>query len=251
MDDTPLPLTEHLAELRKRIFRLLLAWGTASAAAWSFKEQIFGFVLEPATRALGGGQLQAIAPTEIFFTYLKSALLAGFVLSLPVVFWQLWSFIAPGLYHSEKRVALPFVVVSTVLFVVGCGFGHQVVFPLMFQFFQGFESEFVVAAWTMSEVFGLTTRLFLAFGFAFELPVLVVFLAMAGIVDARTLLRWSPYSVLFAFVAGAILTPADVVSQIFLAIPLVGLYFLGVGAAFLVQPRKKAAEDDPRNLQAQ
>ena len=121
----------------------------------------------------------------------------------------------------------------------------------MFKFFQGFESEFVVAAWTMREVFGLTTRLFLAFGFAFELPVLVVFLALAGIVDARTLLRWSPYSVLFAFVAGAILTPADVVSQIFLAIPLVGLYFLGVGAAFLVQPRKKAAEDDPRNLQAQ
>ena len=249
--DEPQPLTEHLAELRRRLARALLAWVVGSALAWNFKEAIFGFILQPAVRALGSGQLQAIAPTEIFFTYLKSALLAGFVLVLPVIFWQLWAFIAPGLYDKEKRVALPFVLASTLLFLVGCGFGHQVVFPLMFQFFQGFESEFVVAAWTMREVFGLTTRLFLAFGFAFELPVLVVFLALAGIVEARQLLTWSPYAVLLAFVVGAILTPADVVSQVFLAVPLVGLYFLGVGAAFLFAPKRRSEEERAGSLQAQ
>jgi sec-independent protein translocase protein TatC len=248
--DEAAPLTEHLAELRRRLARALLAWVVGAAIAWNAKEQIFGFILEPAVEALGSGTLQAIAPTEIFFTYLKSALLAGFVLVLPIIFWQLWAFIAPGLYDREKRVALPFVLVSTLLFLTGCGFGHQIVFPLMFQFFQGFESEFVVAAWTMREVFGLTTRLFLAFGFAFQLPVIVVFLALAGIVDTRQLLAWSPYSVLLAFVAGAILTPADVVSQVFLAIPLVALYFLGVGAAFIFAPRRRA-EEDASSLQAQ
>jgi len=248
--DEAAPLTEHLAELRRRLVRALLAWAVGVAIAWNAKEAIFGFILQPAVSALGSGQLQAIAPTEIFFTYLKSAMLAGFVLVLPVIFWQLWAFIAPGLYDREKRVALPFVLVSTLLFLVGCAFGHQIVFPLMFQFFQSYESEFVVAAWTMREVFGLTTRLFLAFGFAFELPVLVVFLAMAGIVQARQLLAWSPYALLFSFVAAAILTPADVVSQVLLAIPLIGLYFLGVGAAFMFAPRKRS-EDATSSLQAQ
>jgi sec-independent protein translocase protein TatC len=251
VDESAAPLTEHLGELRKRLFRVLIALALGTAAAWSFKEQIFGVVLQPATRALGGGQLQAIAPTEIFFTYLKSAVLAGLVLALPVIFWQIWAFIAPGLYDKEKRVAVPFVLTSTLLFIGGCAFGHQIVFPLMFSFFQGYESEFVVAAWTMREVFGLTARLFLAFGVAFQLPVLVVFLALAGIVNARQLISWSPYAVLFSFVAAALLTPADVVSQVFLAVPLIVLYFLGVGAAFIVAPRKKPGEDDADSLEPQ
>jgi sec-independent protein translocase protein TatC len=251
MDDGAQPLTEHLAELRTRLFRLLIAWGIGVAAAWNFKEEIFAVLLQPALGALapGGGQLQAIAPTEIFFTYLKSALLGGFVLALPVIFWQLWAFVSPGLYDREKRVALPFVTVSTLLFLTGCVFGHQIVFPLMFQFFQGFESEFVESAWTMREVFGVTTRLFLAFGVAFELPVVVFFLSAAGIVSARQLLAWSPYSVLFAFVAGAVLTPADVVSQVFLAVPLVVLYFIGVGAAWLFGGRR--ARESATDLQTQ
>ena len=255
MDETAQPLTSHLAELRGRLAKSLLAWGLGALAAWSFKEEIFGFLLQPALTALEprGGQLQAIAPTEIFFTYLKSALLAGFVLSLPVVFWQIWAFVAPGLYDREKRVAVPFVLVSTLLFLVGCSFGHQIVFPEMFQFFDRFESEFVVSAWTMREVFALTTRLFLAFGVAFELPVLVVFLSLAGIVTARQLLGWSGYAVLLSFVAGAILTPADVVSQVFLAVPLVALYFVGVAVAWVFGARRERRQRDEagRGLQAQ
>jgi sec-independent protein translocase protein TatC len=181
VDDRRLPLTDHLRELRTRIFRVLITWVIASALAWSFSEAIFGLLMEPAVTALGDRPLQAIAPTEIFFTYLKSAVLAGFVLGLPVIFWQLWAFVSPGLYDTEKTAILPFVLVSTLLFAGGATFGYAVVFPLMFEFLTGFDSDFVQSAWTMREVFALTTRLFLAFGVAFELPVLVFFLSVAGI----------------------------------------------------------------------
>ncbi len=233
MDERKLPLTDHLAELRSRLLRIVITWAIGSALAWNFSEAIFGKLLEPAVAALGDRGLQAIAPTEIFFTYLKCAVLAGFVMALPVIFWQLWAFISPGLYEKEKSVAGPFVLISTLLFAGGATFGYTVVFPLMFDFFTGFDSEFVQSAWSMREVFALTTRLFLAFGVAFELPVLVFFLAVAGIVDAPTLLRGTPYAVLAVFVAAAVLTPPDWVSQIFLAVPMVGLYLIGVGVAYL------------------
>jgi sec-independent protein translocase protein TatC len=241
VDDQRFPLTEHLAELRTRIFRILIAWIIGGAVAWNFSEAIFGLLLQPAVAALGpeAGSLQAIAPTEIFFTYLKCAVLAGFVFALPVIFWQLWRFIAPGLYPSEKSSIVPFVLISTLLFVGGAVFSYLAVFPLMFSFFTGFDSEFVHSAWTMREVFALTTRLFLAFGVAFELPVLVFFLSLAGIVDAATLLRGTPYAVLAVFVTAAILTPPDWVSQIFLAVPMVLLYLLGVGVAYLFSGRKR------------
>jgi sec-independent protein translocase protein TatC len=235
MDETRLPITDHLAELRTRIFRVLLVWVACSAAAWSYREEIFGLLLAPAVEALGQREsmLQAIAPTEIFFTYLKSALLAGFVFSLPVIFWQIWRFVAPGLYPNERSTIVPFVVVSTALFAGGAVFGYTQVFPLMFEFFTSFDSEFVQSAWTMREVFALTTRLFLAFGVAFELPVLVFFLSVAGIVDAQTLFRGTPYAVLGVFVLAALLTPPDWVSQVFLGVPMVGLYLLGVGVAYM------------------
>jgi sec-independent protein translocase protein TatC len=233
MDERKLPLTDHLAELRSRLLRIVITWAIGSALAWNFSEAIFGKLLEPAVAALGDRGLQAIAPTEIFFTYLKCAVLAGFVMALPVIFWQLWAFISPGLYEKEKSVAGPFVLISTLLFAGGATFGYTVVFPLMFDFFTGFDSEFVQSAWSMREVFALTTRLFLAFGVAFELPVLVFFLSVAGIVDAPTLLRGTPYAVLAVFVAAAVLTPPDWVSQIFLAVPMVGLYLIGVGVAYL------------------
>jgi len=253
MDETRQPLTDHLAELRNRLFKIVLAWVVATALAWSFSEEIFRYLLEPAVAALGkdgGRPLQAIAPTEIFFTYLKCALLAGFVLSLPVIFWQGWAFIAPGLYPSEKNAAVPFVVVSTLLFGGGALFGYAVVFPIMFDFLSGFDSDFVESAWTMREVFALTTRLFLAFGVAFELPVLVFFLAVGGIVDAPTLLRGTPYAVLGVFVMAAILTPPDWVSQVFLAGPMVLLYLLGVGVAWLFGSRGKRSEATTSEVQA-
>ena len=245
MDETKLPLTEHLAELRSRIFKVLIACAIGTAVAWSFTDEIFRFLLKPAVSALGGGDrpLQAIAPTEIFFTYLKCALLAGVILALPVIFWQIWAFVSPGLYPGEKNAIVPFVLVSSALFTGGAVFGYSVVFPLMFKFLSGFDSEFVRSAWTMREVFALTTHLFLAFGVAFELPVVVFFLALAGIVDVPMLLRGTPYAVLAVFIAAAILTPPDWVSQVFLAVPMLALYLLGVGAAWLFAGTRRRGRD--------
>jgi sec-independent protein translocase protein TatC len=235
MDDTKLPLTDHLAELRSRILKALAAWVLGTLLAWSFSEPIFGWLIRPAITALGGSTphpLQALAPTEIFFTYLKCALLSGLVLALPVIFWQAWAFVAPGLYPGERNTILPFVVVSTLLFVAGAVFGHSMVFPLMFRFLASFDSEYVQSAWSMREVFGVTTQLFVAFGAAFELPVVVFFLSSAGILEPRTLLRSTPYAILAIFIVAAILTPPDWVSQVLLAVPMVALYLLGVGVAF-------------------
>jgi sec-independent protein translocase protein TatC len=245
LNDPALPLTAHLAELRSRVFRILLAWVGGAAVAWQWREDIFGVLLAPATDALGeGAKLQAIAPTEIFFTYLQCALLAGFVIGLPVFFWQVWAFVAPGLYPQEKRVALPFVVISTFLFLLGGWFGHTVVFPVIFVFFAGFSSSFVEAAWTMREVFTFSTRLLLAFGVGFELPVVVFFLAFGGVVEPRRLLAGTKYFVLVAFILGGVLTPPDPISQSLLAGPLILLYLLGVGAAYLVAPKRERAAGD-------
>ena len=240
MDDTALPLTAHLTELRERILKILVAWIAAALVAWNWKDPIFGALLAPATQALGqDATLQAIAPTEIFFTYLKSALLAGFVFALPVIFWQIWSFIAPGLYPSEKKVAVPFVVVSTLLFIGGASFGYTFVFPLIYEFFAGFESDFVTSAWTMREVFALTTRLILAFGAGFEMPVVVFFLALSGIVEPRQLLGGLKYAVLASFASAALLTPPDVISQVMLAVPLIVLYLVGVAVAYVFAPKRE------------
>ena len=235
MDEARLPLTDHLDELRKRLVKCLLAWVVGAAFAWSSSERIFGLLLRPATDALGPGRpLQAIAPGEIFFTYMKCALLAGFVLALPIVFWPVWAFVAPGLYAKEKRAALPFVIVSTLLFVSGAAFGQVAVFPLMFKFFASFDSAFVQSAWTMREVFSLVTSMFLAFGAAFEIPVVVFFLAIAGIVDVKGLVRGTPYAVLVVFIVAAVLTPSpDWISQVMLGVPMVALYLLGILAAWL------------------
>ncbi len=238
--DQNLPITEHLRELRDCLLKVLIAWVICAIGAWFFKEEIFSFLLQPAIGALGEQKslLQAIKPTEIFFTYLKCAALAGFFIAIPVIFWQLWTFIAPGLFAKEKKVVAPFVIVSSLLFVGGAGFGYTYVFPLVFTFFTGFSSDFVESAWTMGEVFSFTTRLFLAFGTAFEMPVVVVSLAMVGIVSPKKLLEIWPYSVLACFILGAVLTPQDVVSQVLLAGPLILLYFLGVAVAFLVAPKR-------------
>lgn len=235
MDETRLPLTDHLDELRRRLMKCIVAWIAGSILAWSSSEQIFRLLLKPAVDALGQGRpLLAIAPAEIFFTYLKCAMLAGLVFALPVIFWQAWAFVAPGLYAKEKRAALPFAAISTLLFASGAVFGYTAIFPVMFKFFSSFDNDFVQSAWTMQEVFGLTTSMFLAFGAAFEIPVVVYFLAIGGIVDVKTLLRGTPYAILIIFIAAAVLTPSpDWVSQVMLGVPMVGLYVLGILAAWL------------------
>ena len=245
MIDDPAPITDHLAELRRRIFRILLAVTVLSILSFSYAEEIFLFLVEPVVQSAEGTgtTLQAISPTETFFTYLKCALLAGFVLSLPVTFWQVWAFIAPGLYESERRAVVPFVFISSLLFVSGAVFGYTQVFPLVFDFLSGFDdSPLIQQNWTMSAVFSTTSRLFLAFGTAFELPVVVFFLAITGLVSTRKLISGTPYALLAIFVVAAILTPPDPMSQVLLALPMFVLYILGVGVSWIFDPARKRKE---------
>lgn len=249
MDDTAQPITEHLSELRSRLAWIVGAMAIGTALSFNQAERIFGFLVDPVIAVLpAGSKLQAIKPTEIFFTYLKCALLSGFLLTLPVFFFHVWRFVAPGLYPNEKRAVVPFVFFSTLLFGGGAIFGYTTVFPVVFNFFTSFDSSFAESAWTMQEVFSLTTRLFLAFGIAFELPIAVFFLSLTGIVTARQLLSGTPYAILAMFVIGAMLTPPDIISQILLALPMIVLYLIGVGVAWLFgnrgdrHARGKAAE---------
>ncbi len=184
-----------------------------------------------------------ISPPELFFSYVKSAILAGFIASVPMTLYQIWSFVAPGLYDNEKRFALPFVVASTLLFFTGCAFGYTLAFPFVFEYFVSLEADFVQTSWTTRELFSFQSRLYLVFGIAFQLPIAIFFFSLAGIVTPDQLASGRKYAVVIMFVASAILTPPDVVSQIVLAVPMIALYESGIWISRLVIRRRRQSEE--------
>ncbi len=246
MNDPPRPLTEHLEELRRRLFWVLATWAGCAGLAGIRAKDAFEILSRPAVEAVRsrGHTLIAIAPPELFFTYLKTALLVGFVLSLPMTLYHAWAFVAPGLYKNERRLVFPFVLATTLLFFAGCAFGYFIAFPFVFEYFLTLEAEYVTTSWSMQNVFGFISRLYLAFGIAFELPVAILILSLAGIVTPRTLARGRPYAVVVMFALGAVLTPPDVISQILLAVPLLILYESGIWISRLVVRRRRASSDD-------
>lgn len=215
---------------------------TRAAAAAALRNNPGGFPVDP--------QVHFPDPTSAFVSYLKIAAIGGFVLALPVVFYQLWAFIAPGLYDREKRLIVPFVLFSTLFFVGGSLFGYHFVFPVGYEWFLGFGGTVagtqvkVVPTIMMDEYLGFTSQMLLAFGVVFQLPLFVFFLSLAGIVTWQQLLKFGRYFTVLAFIVAAVLTPTpDVYSQVMLALPLVGLYFVAVGLAYLFAPR---AKEEPR-----
>jgi sec-independent protein translocase protein TatC len=241
MHDPPRPLTEHLEELRRRLFWVLGAWAVCAGLAGIRAKDTFEILSRPAVEAVRakGHSLIAIAPPELFFTYLKTALLVGFVISIPMTLYQTWAFVAPGLYRNERKFVFPFVLSTTVLFFAGCAFGYFVAFPFVFEYFLQLEAAYVTTSWSMQNVFGFISRLYLAFGIAFELPVAILILSLAGIATPAMLRRGRPYAVVAMFALGAILTPPDVVSQILLALPLLLLYESGIWISWLVVRRRR------------
>jgi sec-independent protein translocase protein TatC len=216
--------------------------------AWVFKEQLMEWLLEPMRLAwmqlgLGEPAIHFASPIDPFVAYMKLAFGAGLLLAAPFVFWQLWGFISPGLYDREKRLALPFVLASTLFFVGGVIFGYLVVFPLGFETFLSFagmlpsEQVRIQPTIMVNEYLNFSIRMLLAFGVVFEIPVIVSFLAMAGIVNWKQLLQFGRWWVLIAAVLAAILTPPDVGSQTLMLVPLVVLYFLSVVLAYFFGPK--------------
>jgi len=233
--------TEHLEELRWCLLKSLSAIVAAFALSYFFSDRIFAFMVAPLRQNLQPGQnLIGTGVAEAFFTEIKVALVAGVFLAGPVIFYQVWRFIAPGLQQGEKRLVVPFVLCTSLFFVGGAYFCYRAVLPFAFLYFiDQYRSLGVSPEIRIGEYFSFFFRMVLAFGVAFELPVFTFFLVRLGIWDHRFLWRQFRYAVLVIFILAAILTPGpDVVSQILLAVPLTLLYLLSIGVAYAWRRRE-------------
>jgi sec-independent protein translocase protein TatC len=252
MTDLKMPLTAHLEELRWRIIRACLAVAVAFAGCYYFAEELFALLTEPLLAINpenpGGGaaavQLIGTGVAEAFFTKLKVCFLAGIFVASPVILFQAWQFVAPGLLDMEKRYAKPFVLFGTIFFVSGAAFCYYLVLPVGYRFFvEQYGTIRVDPQIRISEYLTFTARLLLAFGVTFELPVVTFFLARIGVVTGPMMLRWLRYAILFIFIIAAVLTPGpDVASQLLMAAPLFVLYVLSIGVAYaFAKPRQPPA----------
>jgi sec-independent protein translocase protein TatC len=246
MSEAKMPFTAHLTELRKRLIISFVAVGVGFALAYAFSSEIFEWLVQPLIRVLPpGDKLVFTALPEAFFIYLKVSLIAGIVLASPMIFYQLWMFVAPGLYHKEKRLVLPFVLISSLLFAGGALFGYYVVFPTAFRFLVGFSTENIRALPALQQYLSLCLKLLLGFGLIFEFPVLAYFLGRAGIINSRMMAKNRRIAILLIFIVAAILTPPDVVSQILLAIPLYLLFEISILVVKFSGRKKKEEKNEP------
>jgi sec-independent protein translocase protein TatC len=230
-----LTLTEHLEELRRCLLRSILAVVFGFLLSYQFVDLVFGWVVAPLRARLEPGQsLIGTGVAEAFFTEIKVALVAGIFLASPVIFYQVWRFVAPGLHPHEKRLVVPFVLATSFFFAAGALFCYWVVLPLAFVYFlEQYRSLGVAPEIRIGEYFSFFFRMVFAFGLAFELPVLTLFFARLGLCDHTTLWRHGRYAVVAIFVLAAMLTPGpDVVSQVLLAVPLLFLYSLSIAVAY-------------------
>ena len=237
------PFTAHLEELRSRLIKCVIAVGVGFVISYFFKEKIFHVLTLPLINALqSGDHLIYTNLPEAFFTFLKAAFICALMLASPVILYQFWMFTAPGLYDKEKRLLIPILMLSVLFFVGGALFGYFVVFPFGFKFFLSFASDTIRPMPSIKEYLSFASKLLLAFGLVFELPLVITFLARLGIVSVAVLKKFRKYTILAIFVAAAILTPPDLVTQIFMALPMILLYELSIISARIFG-RKKAPED--------
>jgi len=251
MGDARMPLTAHLEELRSRLLRSLLAIAVGFSLSYAFAERLFEFLTRPLLGLNQAGpdavpvNLIGTGIAEAFFTKLKVAFLAGIFLASPVILYQLWRFVAPGLYDTEKRYARPFVFFGTAFFLSGAAFCYQVVMPVGYRFLiEQYGTIGINPEIRISEYLTFTARMLLAFGVTFELPVFTFFLARIGVVTHQMMIGYARYAVLIIFVVAAVLTPGpDVASQLLMAAPLLVLYVLSIGVAYVFGTRPAAAAE--------
>jgi sec-independent protein translocase protein TatC len=237
---------EHLDELRKRIVRACLAIAFGVLATFYWIQQIFDFILGPTRKALPPGvKLIYTEPGEAFSLYITIALIAGVVVAAPFIMYQVWMFIAPGLYSNEKRLAFPFVGFTTIGFLAGAAFNHYVAFPYMMMFFASFNTPDLAFMPKLEDVFGLYSKMLIGMGIVFQMPAVVFFLAKMKLVTARFLIAQFKYAFLIIFIVAAVITPTgDMMTQTIFAAPMVGLYLLSIVIAWIVGPKRLRASAD-------
>jgi sec-independent protein translocase protein TatC len=234
---------EHLEELRKRILYACYGIGIGVGCSFFFIQDIYDFLTAPAIATLpAGSKLIYTQPTEAFSLYVNISLIAGIVFSAPFIMFQVWRFIAPGLYTNEKRLAIPFVFFSTLGFLAGAAFNHYVAYPFIMVYFASFNTPNLVYMPQLREVFGLYVKMLLGLGVIFQMPTVVFFLAKIGLVTAKLLIDQFKYAVLLIFIIAAVVTPTgDPMTLMVFAAPMLGLYALSIVVAWLVRPRSGKA----------
>ncbi|MCB1676787.1 MAG: twin-arginine translocase subunit TatC [Halioglobus sp.] len=244
--DQPLPLVAHLTELRDKLLRALLAVLVVFLGLFPFANEIYGFVSEPLRELLPpGASMIATEVASPFLTPFKLTLVAAVFLAMPYVLYQIWSFIAPGMYRREKRVAVPLLLSSIVLFYAGAAFAYYVVFPLIFAFFTSVGPQDIAIMTDINRYLDFVLKLFFAFGLAFEIPIAAVLMIWAGITTPQQLAKKRPYIIVGCFIFGMLLTPPDVISQSLLAIPMWVLFEFGVFFGRFIQRGSHSAESEP------
>ncbi len=241
------PLFAHLLELRTRLLRALMAVGLVFICLAAFAQDLYHLLATPLLNALpSGGTMIATDVASPFFAPFKLTLVLSFFIAIPAVLYQVWAFVAPGLYQNEKRLVVPLLIASTLLFYAGMAFAYFVLFPLAFAFFTSVAPEGVVISTDISSYLDFVLKIFFAFGVAFEVPIAIVLMCWTGMTTPDALRRKRPYVVVGAFVVGMLLTPPDVISQTLLAVPMWILYELGIiiGAMGLSNKQKQQQEED-------
>lgn len=243
--DARMSVFEHLRELRTRFLKSFIAVFVGFAICWTWAEPLFEFLLVPLKQAATEDALAQMHHKDLaepFFVLLKTSILGGVFLALPIVVYQLWSFVSPGLYDNEKRALLPFMVASFFFFLFGSGFCYVVVMPQGYAFLLGFSETVSEPELMMSEYLSLTSKLLLGFGVIFQLPVITSFLARVGLITHRHLIKYWRHSFVASFIVAALLTPPDVITQVLMALPLTVLYALSIIVAWYFTRQREKRE---------
>lgn len=256
VDDQPMTVFEHLGELRSRLWKSMLGILPGIYVAWELREWLLGYLVTPLSKAwvklgLGEPTLHFANPVDLFVAYVKIAVIVGLIFSSPWIAYQMWAFVAPGLYAKEKLYAIPFALASAVFFAGGAFFGYSTVFPFGFESLLGMAGMLpshvvrVQPTIMIDEYLGFATGMLLAFGVVFEVPVVLTFMAFAGVVNWKQLVKFGRYWILIASILAAVLTPSpDVGSMLMMMVPLIVLYYLSVLVAYFIGPKVEPEPQD-------
>lgn len=245
VEEDKLPFTEHLSELRDRLIRCFIAVGVGFVISYFFKEKLFDILNAPLVKVMGvETKMIFTGLPEAFFTYMKLAFISGIVLATPVLFYEFWMFISPGLYRTEKKFLIPAILLSMIFFIIGSSFGYFIVFPYGFKFLLGFASANIMAMPSMKEYLAFSSKMLVAFGFVFELPLVLTLMARMGLVTVEFLKKNRKYAILIIFIVAALVTPGpDVISQLMMALPLMVLYEMSILGARVFGKKKNIEEE--------